>query len=158
MKFILGPGILAGLTLVCALSAVGQTPNATANNAASATAEKAPLSSKYNYAFIAQGYVWSNKPLNTTASKICQTMKDHAFSETPYAISGDHDWNECLSTQVQSIGYLRWLQNAGFKATKKNRKSAQAYLQKTYTMGPWGSYSFAELVQAAQATSGPIHP
>jgi len=158
MKFILGPGILAGLTLVCTLSAAGQTPNATASKAVSSTAENAPLSAQYNYGFISQRYVWSNKPLNNTAGKICQTMKDHAFAETPYAISGDHDWNQCLATQVQSIGYLRWLKNAGFKPTRKNRKSAQAYLQKSYTMGPWGSYSFAELVQAVQATSGPIHP
>lgn len=158
MKFILGPGVLAGLTLICTLSAVAQAPNATANKAAASTAHNALPTTNYTYNFIAQRYVWSNKPLDKTAGKICQTMKNQAFSETPYAINNDHDWKACLSTQVQSIGYLRWLQNAGFKPSRKNRKSAQAYLQKNYTMGPWGSYTFSELVQAAQATSGPIHP
>lgn len=158
MKSILGPGILAGLTLACALSAVGQTANAPTSNNLAATGQKTALSTNYTYGFIAKGYVWSNKPLNTTAGKICQTMKDHAFTETPYAINDEHDWNGCVATQIQSIGYMRWLVNAGFKPTRKNRRNAQNYLQKTYTMGPWGSYTFAQLTQAVQATSGPIHP
>jgi hypothetical protein len=81
-------------------------------------------------------------------------MRDHAFSETPYAINTDQDWNACLDTQIRSIGYLRWLRNGGFKPTSKNRKKAQAYLKKTYTMGPFGSYSFAQLSDAVKATTG----
>lgn len=159
MKRILGPGVIAGLTLAFALSASGQATSNSATNNAAPTATNAPLSKNYDYGFIEQRFVWSNKPLNTTAGKVCQTMKDKTFNETPYAITDDHDWNSCLAMQVQSIGYLRWLKNSGFKPNRKNRKNAQDYLQKNYTMGPWGTYSFNQLVQAVNATnSSPIHP
>ena len=161
MKSILVPGIITGLSLVFALSSMGQTQSATAANNALAlptTTHNMPEDSSYQYYFITKGYVWSNKPLNSTAGKICKTMKDHAFAETPYGISGDQDWNTCLETQIRSIGYMRWLQNGGFKPTSKNRSIARGYLQKTYTMGRWGSYTFAQLRQAAEAAGTALHP
>ena len=158
MKTILGPGMIAGLFLLCALSATGQTQGAAlSRSSALPTSVHNALentTSHYDYDFISKGYVWSNKPLKSTAGKICQTMKDHAFSETAYGINGDQDWNNCLDTQIRSIGYLRWLRNGGFKPNEKNRTNAQTYLKKTYTMGPWGSYSFAQLSDAVKATTG----
>ena len=77
--------------------------------------------------------------------------RDTPFSETLYGINGDQDWNNCLNTQIRSIGYLRWLRNGGFKPNAKNRTMAQEYLKKYYTMGPWGSYSFAELSDAVKS-------
>jgi hypothetical protein len=166
MKVVLGPGIVAGLVLVCALSATGQTlGNNSANRSGplptkptvSPRPDDTPNKSTYQYDFISQKHVWSNKPLHATATKICTTMKDHAFSETAYAINNQEDWNSCLDTQIRSIGYLRWLQNTGFKPTRKNRRRAQQYLKQKYTMGPWGSYSFAQLKDAVQSTSAQ-HP
>ena len=156
MKSILGPGIVAGLSLACVLFASGQTQSALPTHPSTlpTPSHSEPINQTYQYDFISQGYVWSNKPLNKTAGKICQTMKDHSFSETAYAINDDQDWNTCLQTQIRSIGYIRWLQNDGFKANRKNRKSTQNYLRKTYTMGPWGSYTFAELRQAVKAATG----
>ena len=125
MKTIFAPGMIAGLVLVCTLSAVGQTQGAplsrpstlptSVHNALENT------NNRYDYDFIAKGFVWSNQPLTSTAGKICQTMKDHAFAETPYGINNDQDWNDCLRTQIRSIGYLRWLRNGGFKPNPKNR-------------------------------------
>jgi hypothetical protein len=162
MKTILGPGMIVGLFLLCALSATGQTQGAAmSRSSALPTSVHNALentTNKYEYDFIAKGYVWSNKPLKSTAGKICQTMKEHAFSETPYGINGDQDWNNCLTTQIRSIGYLRWLRNGGFKPNEKNRANAQAYLKKTYTMGPWGSYSFTQLSDAVKATTGKTIP
>ena len=170
MKSILGPGMVAGLSLVLAVSAMGQnqSPASQTQSTAGQAASSAPnhpsnLSapsrgtspeSTYQYDFISKHYVWSNKPLRSTASKICQTMKDHAFAESQYAINNDQDWNSCLDTQIRSIGYMRWLANDGLKPYSKNRSQARAYLQKTYTMGNWGSYSFAELREAFKATLG----
>jgi hypothetical protein len=152
------PGMIAGICLLCSLSATGQTQDAApSRSAALATSGHSALESttnQYDFDFISKGYVWSNKPLKATASKICQTMKERAFSETPYGINGDQDWNNCLSTQIRNIGYLRWLRNGGFDPNKRNRTNTQAYLKKYYTMGPWGSYSFAELSQAVKATTG----
>lgn len=156
MKSILCPGIIAGLSLVFALAATGQTTSAAANTPAAlvAPSPRTPSDTQYSYDFIAKGFVWSNKPLNSTATKICKTMRDKYFSETAYAITNEQDWNSCLATQIQSIGYMRWLRNDyGFKANAKNRKNTQAYLKKTYTMGTWGSYTFAQLRQAVQATT-----
>ncbi len=156
MKSILGLGSIAGLSLVCALSAIGQAQSAARDHSStlSTPAHVTPDNTTYQYDFISKGYVWSNKPLRKTAGKICKTMRDRSFSESPYAINGEQDWNECLDTQIRSIGYLRWLRNDGFKPSSKNRKNAQAYLKKTYTMGPWGSYTFTELSQAVKATTG----
>jgi hypothetical protein len=152
------PSVLAGIFLLCSLTAMGQTQGAAMGRSeAPGTSGHGALektTNQYDFDFISKGYVWSNKPLESTASKICQTMKEHAFSETSYGINGDKDWNSCLSTQIRSIGYLRWLRNGGFEPNKKNRMNAQAYLKKYYTMGPWGSYSFAELSQAVKATTG----
>jgi hypothetical protein len=156
MKSIFGRGsMIAGLSLVCILSAKGQTQDAAAARslALPTPVHTMPASSVYQYGFIAKAYVWSNKPLKKTAGKICQTMRDRSFNETPYAVNGDQDWNACLDTQIRSIGYLRWLRNNGFRPTSKNRKNAQAYLQKTYTMGPWGSYTFPQLTEAVKATT-----
>ena len=162
MKTTLGPGVVAGLFLLCALSASGQTQGtALSRSSALPTTIHNALentTSRYDYDFISKDYVWSNKPLKSTAGKICQTMKEHAFSETPYGINGDQDWNNCLDTQIRSIGYLRWLRNGGFKPNEKNRTNAQTYLKKTYTMGPWGSYSFAQLSDAVKATTGKTIP
>jgi hypothetical protein len=160
MKSILGPGIAAWLSLACVLSASGQTQGATPSHSSTlvTSAPNMPATNTYQYDFIAKGFVWSNKPLKSTAGKICQTMKDHAFTETAYAINGDQDWNDCLDTQIRSIGYMRWLKNGGFKPNKKNRKNAQAYLRQNYTMGRWGSYSFAQLSQAVKATTGQTIP
>jgi hypothetical protein len=154
--------MIAWLFLLCALSASGQTqgaalarssaPPASVHNALENT------TNQYDYDFIAKDYVWSNKPIKSTADKICQTMKDRAFAETPYGINGDQDWNDCLNTQIRSIGYLRWLRNDGFKPNPKNRTNAQEYLKKYYTVGPWGSYSFAQLSQAVKATTGRATP
>ena len=156
------PGMIAGICLLCSLSATGQTQDAApSRSAALATSGHSALESttnQYDFDFISKGYVWSNKPLKATASKICQTMKERAFSETPYGINGDQDWNNCLTTQIRSIGYLRWLRNGGFKPNEKNRANAQAYLKKTYTMGPWGSYSFTQLSDAVKATTGQTIP
>jgi hypothetical protein len=160
MRKILVSGIITGLSLVFALSSSAQTQSAaTAPNSLTLprTARDMPEDSSYQYDFISKGYVWSNKPLNTTAGKICKTMKDHAFAETPYGINGDKDLNSCLDAQIRSIGYMRWLENIGYKMNSKNRKNAKAYLQKTYTMGPWGSYSFAEL-RAAFDNTKDQHP
>ena len=162
MKTIPGPSMIVGLFLLCALSATGQTRGA-AMSSSSALPTSVPnalenTTNQYDYDFIAKDYVWSNKPLKATASKVCQTMKDHAFAETPYGINGDRDWNDCLNTQIRSIGYLRWLRNGGFKPSAKNRTMTQEYLKKYYTMGPWGSYSFAELSQAVKATTGKTIP
>ena len=156
MKSILGPGIVAALSLACALFASGQTQNALPTHPSTlpTPAHSEPLNPTYQYDFISPHYVWSNKPLRKTAGKICQTMKDHSFSETAYAINDDHDWNACLQTQIRSIGYMRWLRNDGFKPNSKNRKNAQAFLRKTYTMGHWGSYTFAELSKAVKETGG----
>jgi hypothetical protein len=158
MKANLGPGIVAGLTLLFALSATGQTPGSLPTRPSPAalanSADSSLRNPTYQYDFIEKRFVWSNKPLRSTAGKICKTMRDRAFSESPYAINSDRDWNTCLDTQIRSIGYLRWLRNGGFKPTKKNRKNAQAYLKKTYTMGPFGSYSFAQLSDAVKATTG----
>jgi hypothetical protein len=153
MKSLLVSGIITGLSLVFALSSSGQTQSANASNALAlpTTTRNLPEGSSYQYDFITKGYVWSNKPLNTTAGKVCKTMKDHAFAETPYGINDDKDWNACLDTQIRSIGYMRWLQNSGFKISSKNRKNAKMYLQKTYTMGPYGSYTFAQLREAFQS-------
>jgi hypothetical protein len=154
MKSLLVPGIITGLSLVFTLSSMGQTQSAAAASNALAlptTTHNMPDDSSYQYDFISKGYVWSNKPLNTTAGKICKTMKDHAFAETPYGITTDKDWSSCLDVQIRSIGYMRWLRNSGFKMNSRNRKDAKLYLQKTYTMGPWGSYSFAQLRQAFEA-------
>lgn len=156
MKSIVCPAIIAGLSLVFALSANGQATSATANPSSSLVtpAPRLPTDSQYDYDFIAKGFVWSNKPLNSTAAKICKTMKDKFFNETAYAINNDQDWNSCLATQIQSIGYMRWLRNDyNFKPNSRNRKSTQAYLKKTYTMGSWGSYTFAQLAQAVKATT-----
>ena len=149
--------MIAGLFLLCALSATGQTRGAALSpSSALPTSVHNALentTNHYDYDFIAKDYVWSNKPLKSTAGKICQTMKEHAFAETLYGINGDQDWNDCLNTQIRSIGYLRWLRNGGFKPNPKNRKP-QEYLKKNYTMGPWGSYSFAQLSEAVKATTG----
>jgi hypothetical protein len=148
--------MIAGLILLCAMSANGQTQGAALTKPLPTTIHN-PLentTSRYDYDFIDKAYVWSNKPLKSTAGKICQTMKAQAFSETPYGISGDQDWNDCLNTQIRSIGYLRWLKNGGFKPSPKNRENAQQYLKQKYTMGPWGSYSFAQLSDAVKATTG----
>ena len=158
MRTIPGRAMIAGLFLLCALSATGQTPGA-AVSPSSALPTSVPnalenTTNQYDYDFIAKDYVWNNKPLKATASKVCQTMKDHAFAETPYGINGNRDWNDCLNTQIRSIGYLRWLRNDGFKPNLKNRTMAQEYLKKYYTMGPWGSYSFAELSQTVKAITG----
>jgi hypothetical protein len=162
MKTILGPGMIVGLFLLSGLSATGQTQGAAlARSSALPTSVHNALentTNQYDYDFIAKDYVWSNKPLKSTAGKVCQTMKEHAFSETLYGINGDQDWNNCLNTQIRSIGYLRWLRNGGFKPNEKNRTNAQAYLKKTYTMGPWGSYSFAQLSDAVKATTGKAIP
>ena len=156
------PCMITGICLLCSLSATGQTQGSVPGRSqALATSGHSALESptnQYDFDFISKGYVWSNKPLESTASKICQTMKEHAFSETPYGINGDQDWNNCLNTQIRSIGYLRWLRNGGFKPNQKNRTNAQAYLKKTYTMGPWGSYSFAQLSDAVKATTGKTIP
>ena len=162
MKTTMRPGTIAGLFLLCALSANGQTQG-TALKGSSPLPTRVHnalerTTSRYDYDFIDKGYVWSNKPLKTTAGKVCQTMKEHAFSETLYGINSDQDWNDCLNTQVRSIGYLRWLRNGGFKPNRKNRTNAQEYLKKTYTMGPWGSYSFAQLSDAVKATTGKSIP
>ena len=123
MKTILGPGMIVGLFLLCALSATGQTQGAAlSRSSALPTSVHNALentTNQYDYDFIAKDYVWSNKPLKSTAGKVCQTMKDHAFAETPYGINGDQDWNDCLNTQIRSIGYLRWLRNGGFKPNRK---------------------------------------
>jgi hypothetical protein len=162
MKTIPGPGMIVGLFLLCALSATGQTQGAAmSRSSAPPTSAHNALentTNQYDFDFIAKDYVWSNKPLKATAGKVCQTMKEHAFSETPYGINGDQDWNNCLNTQIRSIGYLRWLRNGGFNPNRKNRTNAQEYLKKYYTMGPWGSYSFAELSQAVKATTGKTIP
>ena len=162
MKTIIGPGMIAGLFLLCVGSAIGQTQGAAmSRSSALPTRVHNALEntrSHYDYDFISKEYVWSNKPLKSTAGKVCQTMKEHAFSETAYGINGDRDWNNCLNTQIRSIGYLRWLRNGGFKPNRKNRTNAQEYLKKYYTMGPWGSYSFAELSQAVKATTGKAIP
>ena len=162
MKTSLGPGMIVGVFLLCAGSAIGQTQG-TAMSQSSALPTRVHNAlentrSHYDYDFIAKEYVWSNKPLKSTAGKVCQTMKDHAFAETPYGINDDQDWNNCLNTQIRSIGYLRWLRNGGFKPTSKNRENAQEYLKKTYTMGPWGSYSFNQLSAAVKATTGQSIP
>ncbi len=157
MKTTLRPGMITGLFLLCALSATGQTQGAALRSSALPTSSQNALentTNKYDYDFIAKDYVWSNKPLKSTAGKVCQTMKDHAFSETPYRINDDQDWNNCLNTQIRSIGYLRWLKNGGFNPNRKNRTNAQAYLKKYYPVGPWGTYSFAQLSQAVKATTG----
>jgi hypothetical protein len=160
MKSMLCPGLIAGLSLMVALSAGAQTGSTAAANASSLAtpAPRTPTNSQYEYDFIAKGFVWSNKPLDSTATKICKVMKDHSFAETAYAINGEQDWNACLATQIRSIGYLRWLKNDGFKPNSKNRKTAQAYLKRSYQMGAWGSYSFAQLSQAVKATSDPAFP
>jgi hypothetical protein len=162
LKTIPGPRMVAGLFLLCALSATGQTQSAArSRSSALPTSVHNALdntTNKYEYDFIDKSYVWSNKPLKSTAGKICQTMKDHAFSETTYGINSDEDWNECLNTQVRSIGYLRWLRNGGFKPNRKNRTNAQEYLKKKYAMGPWGSYSFTQLSDAVKATTGKTIP
>jgi hypothetical protein len=162
LKTTLVPGMVAGLFLLCALSATGQTQGtALSRSSALPTSIHNALentTSRYDYDFISKDYVWSNKPLKSTAGKICQTMKEHAFSETPYGINDDQDWNNCLDTQIRSIGYLRWLRNGGFKPNEKNRTNTQTYLKKTYTMGPWGSYSFAQLSDAVKATTGKAIP
>jgi hypothetical protein len=156
------PGMIVGIFLLCSLSATGQTQGAAPDRspALPSSGHNAldNTTNQYDFDFISKDYVWSNKPLASTAGKICQTMKEHAFSETPYVINGDQDWNACLSTQIRSIGYLRWLRNGGFDPNKRNRTNAQAYLKKYYTMGPWGSYSFAELSQAVKATTGKSIP
>ena len=160
MKPLLRPGLIAGLSLAFALSAIGQTQNTTAANTNTQPLPikvhdaNAPEQSHYDYDFIEKSYVWSNKPLHATASKVCKTMKDdRAFSETAYAINGDQDWNNCLDMQIRSIGYLRWLKNEGFKANSKNRKMARNYLKEHYTMQPWGGYSFEQL---SSATNMPL--
>jgi hypothetical protein len=156
------PGMIVGIFLLCSLSATGQTQGAAPTRSAalpsSGHSALENTTNQYDFDFISKGYVWSNKPLKSTAGKICQTMKEHAFSETPYGINGDEDWNNCLSTQIRSIGYLRWLRNGGFEPNRKNRENAQAYLKKYYTMGPWGSYSFAQMSQAVKATTGKSIP
>jgi hypothetical protein len=156
------PGMVVGIFLLCSLSATGQKQGAAlSGSTALPTTDHSALENTrnlYDLDFISKGYVWSNKPLKSTAGKICQTMKERAFSETPYGINSDQDWNNCLSTQIRSIGYLRWLKNGGFEPNKKNRTNAQAYLKKYYTMGPWGSYSFAEMSQAVKATTGKAIP
>lgn len=156
MKSLFGPGLIAGLSLACALSVSAQTQDSAASHPTTlpTPAHAAPANNKYDYDFIAKGYVWSNKPLKTTASKVCQVMRDHSFSETAYAINGEQDWNACLDTQIRSIGYMRWLQNDyHFKPTSKNRKFARNYLQKNYTVGPFGSYTFAQLQDAVKNTN-----
>jgi hypothetical protein len=162
LKTTLGLGMIAGLFLLCVVSATGQTQSAALRgSSALPTSVHNALentTNQYDYDFISKDYVWSNKPLKSTAGKVCQTMKDHAFAETPYGINGDQDWNNCLNTQIRSIGYLRWLRNCGFKPTPKNRTNAQEYLKKTYTMGPWGSYSFTQLSDAVKATTGQTIP
>jgi hypothetical protein len=156
MKAIPGLGVVAGLTLLFALSAngQGQSDSPTHSAALAPPVRSVDGSKDYQYGFIEKRYVWSNKPLHTTASKICKVMRDKSFSETPYAINNEQDWNSCLETQIRGIGYVRWLQNGGFKMSSKNRKNAQAYLKKTYTMGPYGSYTFAQLSDAVKATTG----
>ena len=154
MKSFIGPGLIAGFSLVFALTASAQTPTNPANHGqqlpTQVHAPNAPENSHYEYDFISKGYVWSNKPLTKTATKVCKTMKDRGFSETPYAINGDKDWNACLDMQIRSIGYMRWLKNNGFRANSKNRRNAQAYLKQNYTMGPWGGYTFAQLSEATR--------
>jgi hypothetical protein len=162
LKTTFGPGMIVGLWLLCTVSATGQTQGAALRSSAplptSVHNALENTNSQYDYDFIAKEYVWSNKPLKSTAGKVCQTMKEHAFAETPYGINDDQDWNNCLNTQIRSIGYLRWLRNGGFKPTPKNRTNAQEYLKKTYTMGPWGSYSFTQLSAAIKATTGQSIP
>ena len=91
MKSILGPGMIVGLFLLCGLSATGQTQGAALRgSSALPTSVHNALentTSRYDYDFISKDYVWSNKPLKSTAGKVCQTMKEHAFSETPYGIN-----------------------------------------------------------------------
>lgn len=162
MKAIFTPGMIAGLVLLCTLSAAGQTQGAPLSRSSALPGSvHNPLentTNRYDYDFIAKGFVWSNQPLTSTAGKICQTMKDHAFAETPYGINSNEDWNDCLRTQIRSIGYLRWLRNGGFKPNPKNRTNAQEYLKKKYAMGPWGSYSFTQLSDAVRATTGKTIP
>jgi hypothetical protein len=162
LKTTLVPSMIAGLFLLGTLSATGQTQgNALRPSSPLPTTIHNPLENttkRYDYDFIAKDYVWSNKPLQSTAGKICQTMKAHPFAETPYGINSDEDWNDCLRTQIRSIGYLRWLKNGGFNPNTKNRTEAQAYLKKKYAMGPWGSYSFAQLSDAVKATTGKSIP
>src|ERR1700690_658853 len=133
------PGMAVGIFLLCSLFATGQKQGAALGGSPAfpTTGHSALENTKnqYDFDFISKGYVWSNKPLKSTAGKICQTMKQHAFAETPYGINDDQDWNNCLTTQIRSIGYLRWLRNGGFKPNQKNRKNASAYLKKTYPMG-----------------------
>ena len=161
MKTIIGPGMIVGL-IFCTLSAPGQTQGAALRGpSALPTSVHNALentTNQYDYDFISKDYVWSNKPLKSTAGKVCQTMKEHAFSETPYGINDDKDWNNCLNTQIRSIGYLRWFGTAACGPTEKTVRNAQEYLKKTYTMGPWGSYSFAQLSDAVKATTGKTIP
>ena len=93
MKTTLGPGMIVGLFLLSGLSAIGQTQGAAlAQSSGLPTSVHNALentTSKYDYDFISKGYVWSNKPLKSTAGKVCQTMKEHAFSETLYGINGE---------------------------------------------------------------------
>src|ERR1700722_1325846 len=131
--------MIAGLFLLCVVSATGQTQSAALRgSSALPTSVHNALentTNRYDYDFISKDYVWSNKPLKSTAGKVCQTMKEHAFSETPYGINGDQDWNNCLTTQIRSIGYLRWLRNGGFKPNEKNRKNDPGSLKQIFTQG-----------------------
>lgn len=153
MRSILSTGLVAAFSLMCVMTATGQTKSAAPSSNLELPTQGTLPHTKYEYKFISQRKIWSNRPLNQTAGKICNTMKDYAFSESAYAIHGEKDWNSCLYTQIQSIGYMRWLQNDGFKPTGKNRKLAKAFLEKTYTMGRWGSYTLAQLREAVKAAA-----
>ena len=87
MKTTFAPGMIAGFVLLCTLSAAGQTQGAQlSRSSAPPTSVQNALdntTNRYDYDFIAKGFVWSNQPLTSTAGKICQTMKDHAFAELP---------------------------------------------------------------------------
>lgn len=154
MRSIVSTGLVAAFSILWAMTAVGQTGSARPASNLELPKQAALPNGKYEYRFISQHNIWSNRPLDKTAGKICNTMKDSAFAETPYAVRGEKDWNSCVYTQIQSIGYMRWLQNDGFKPTKKNRKIARTFLERTYTMGHWGSYTLAELRQAVKAAQG----
>lgn len=154
MRSILSTSLVAAFSLMCVLAAAGQTRSTAPNTNLKLPAQGTLPNTKYQYQFISQHNIWSNRPLHQTAGKICKTMKDPAFAESPYAIHGEKDWNSCLYTQIQSIGYMRWLQNDGFKPTRRHRKIAKSFLERTYTMGRWGSYTLAQLREAVKAAEG----
>lgn len=154
MRSILSTGLVAGFSILWAMTAVGQTGSTLPASNLEQPKQAALPTGKYEYRFISQHNIWSNRPIDKTAGKICSRMKDPALAETPYAVRGEKDWNSCVYTQIQSIGYMRWLQNDGFKASRKHEKIAKSFLERTYTMGHWGSYTLAELREAVKAAQG----